>query len=479
MKSFITTLMRKLFCSIANLTVPSWLTLQGKPASFPPSAHGHPVTDLTGLDWNAVGGKPTQFLPSSHTHAVGDITGLNWGAVTGKPSTFPPDVHGHAVGDISGLSQAFDATLPLPLVRTTAQGYPLSASASETLGNFTIRLSTTTNFEGNGWSSQWTNEDFVFAGYNPATGARRWVKSASKYIYWESGYWYIYFVGIFGLIVLRAVGAYNANPAVLSYQHAPTSEASGGSIAITSLSGTAAGNPGTPAEALGQMCIVGDINQPRQVYVATQLAPQVWKSVDPVNLTREVVTASTPPVDDVLQLVTTLGSNRDVAFKIPNKGVPLSVRYVVTAGNNPAPLTASFAGGVLTYLLGLVGPPGSAVPSSTANQIKNLDISSLFPPDLMPIRFLPAGSDGTGVITTAMATTPLTASTPTTGAVGQFYVVDGPNGRNKYPFVCASVSPIKWESASASVVFNHTTQTWRIALLLGQPGTETTYYADF
>ena len=42
---------------------------------FPPAAHGHPWSDLTGV--------PTEFVPSAHQHAIGDVSGLQ-GALDGK-----------------------------------------------------------------------------------------------------------------------------------------------------------------------------------------------------------------------------------------------------------------------------------------------------------------------------------------------------------------------------------------------------------
>jgi hypothetical protein len=267
-------LMRKLFCSIAALTVPNWLTLQGKPGTFPPSAHGHPVTDITGLTWAAVASKPSSFPPSTHSHAISDITGL-----------------------VEFLA---------PLVRAD------------------------------------------------------------------------------------------------------------------------------------------------------------------------------PPQDDVFQSATVLGSDRDVVYKIPGNKGPLSVRYVLPAGSNPVPLTASFSGGVLTFNLGLAGTPGSAVPSTTANDLINLSIGGLFPPGSAPVRYLPVGSPGSGIIAASMTAMPLVAVAPTVGMLGQLCIVNGTNSLIQYPFVCVSVSPIKWASASSRVVFNSQTQTWLIVSYTGPAGGSiSTSYSPF
>lgn len=56
-----------------------WDDIQGKPSTFPPSAHTH--------DWSAITGKPSTFPPSAHTH--------DWNEIEGKPATFPPSSHTH------------------------------------------------------------------------------------------------------------------------------------------------------------------------------------------------------------------------------------------------------------------------------------------------------------------------------------------------------------------------------------------------
>ncbi|MGW1040049.1 tail fiber domain-containing protein [Streptomyces sp. NPDC002547] len=77
----------------------NWTTIEGKPATFTPTAHTHPWADVTG--------KPTTFAPSAHTHPWADVTGKpstfppsthshTWSSVTSKPSTFPPSSHSHS-----------------------------------------------------------------------------------------------------------------------------------------------------------------------------------------------------------------------------------------------------------------------------------------------------------------------------------------------------------------------------------------------
>lgn len=187
---------------------------------------------------------------------------------------------------------------------------------------------------------------------------------------------------------------------------------------------------------------------------------------------------SLPPQDEVLQMGTGFGGNRDVYFRVPADKGPLAIRYEIPAGANPSPLTASLSGGVLTYRLGLGGTPGSAVLNTTANAIINLSLDGIFAPGSVPIRNL-GGGDGTGIINSAMIATSLVPSFYTTAVVGQLCIVDGVNGIQQHAFVCVSASPIKWASASSSVVWNFTSQSWRIARVSGAPGSEIVTYSSF
>ncbi|WJN62880.1 minor tail protein [Streptomyces phage phiScoe23] len=81
--------------------VVNWITITGKPATFPPDPHVHPAPA-----WSEVTNKPSTFTPSSHTHAWSDITGEpafastshthSWSSITSKPSTFTPSSHSHS-----------------------------------------------------------------------------------------------------------------------------------------------------------------------------------------------------------------------------------------------------------------------------------------------------------------------------------------------------------------------------------------------
>lgn len=120
----------------------TWATLSGKPATFPPSAHGHAITDVAGLPealaaaggtpaWDDVTGKPAVFPPAAHQHPWSDLTGIPatfapaahthpWADITGKPSTYAPAAHVHAIADVTGLQTALDAKLTASLVSAFA-----------------------------------------------------------------------------------------------------------------------------------------------------------------------------------------------------------------------------------------------------------------------------------------------------------------------------------------------------------------------
>lgn len=83
----------------------TWSTLEGKPATFAPSAHTH--------DWADITGKPTSFPPAAHTHA--------WGDVAGKPATYPPSTHTHLWADITDRP-TIPAATPLGTAAPKAPG---------------------------------------------------------------------------------------------------------------------------------------------------------------------------------------------------------------------------------------------------------------------------------------------------------------------------------------------------------------------
>ena len=87
-----------------------WSDIQGRPAQFPPSSHGH--------SWSEITGKPSEFNPADHTHGWGDLTDVpsafnpsphihNWTEIAGKPSVFVPAAHSHKWSDLTQVPTSF------------------------------------------------------------------------------------------------------------------------------------------------------------------------------------------------------------------------------------------------------------------------------------------------------------------------------------------------------------------------------------
>lgn len=85
--------------------------LQGIPATFAPSAHGH--------SWSEIANKPTMYPPTAHGHAWSEITGKpsefepaphihTWQQIAQKPGTFPPETHFHSWNEIENKPNVFN-----------------------------------------------------------------------------------------------------------------------------------------------------------------------------------------------------------------------------------------------------------------------------------------------------------------------------------------------------------------------------------
>lgn len=108
----------------------AWGNLGGKPSTFPPSAHGHSKSEITGLTTETAnatantlalrdsGGRLSVGAPTSggnattKTYVDAEVTaGKAWANLTGKPSTFPPSTHTHTKAQVTGLTtEAVEAT---------------------------------------------------------------------------------------------------------------------------------------------------------------------------------------------------------------------------------------------------------------------------------------------------------------------------------------------------------------------------------
>lgn len=57
--------------------VVAWKDIKSKPAEFPPAAHEHNLTQMTGaLPWSRVSNKPSEFPAASHKHTASDLNGV-------------------------------------------------------------------------------------------------------------------------------------------------------------------------------------------------------------------------------------------------------------------------------------------------------------------------------------------------------------------------------------------------------------------
>lgn len=128
---------------------PDWDDITNKPSTFTPSAHTHPISDVTGLQ-AALDGKQASgsYANATHSHVISDVTGLqtaldgkqddlvsgtniktingesilgsgnisvsggsastDWADITNKPSAFTPSAHTHVINDVTGLQTALD-----------------------------------------------------------------------------------------------------------------------------------------------------------------------------------------------------------------------------------------------------------------------------------------------------------------------------------------------------------------------------------
>lgn len=129
-----------------------WNDIQNKPSTFPPSAHTHIISDVTGLSDVAV---------KAHTHEnkttldkFGEVdskptfngeeigSGVSsWNDLEDKPTTFPPSEHTHQIADVSGLQDSLDSkvssvngqtgTVTIPTASATEAGLMSAADKSK------------------------------------------------------------------------------------------------------------------------------------------------------------------------------------------------------------------------------------------------------------------------------------------------------------------------------------------------------------
>lgn len=89
-------------------------------------------------DWNGITNKPATFAPSAHTHPISDVTGLQT-ALDGKQAagSYAAASHSHVIGDVTGLQTALDgkqATLVSGTNIKTVNGNNLLGSGDVVIG---------------------------------------------------------------------------------------------------------------------------------------------------------------------------------------------------------------------------------------------------------------------------------------------------------------------------------------------------------
>lgn len=84
----------------------TWASISGKPSTFTPSAHTHLIADVTGLQTALDAKLEAGANVSVLTNDAGYITSVSWGDISGIPASFPPDAHVHAISDVTGLTTA-------------------------------------------------------------------------------------------------------------------------------------------------------------------------------------------------------------------------------------------------------------------------------------------------------------------------------------------------------------------------------------
>lgn len=85
-----------------------WGDITGEPATFPPDAHAHPISEVTNLQTTLDGKAPAHAHPYAAT------------------------VHGHAIADTAGLQTALDAATQI--LAWNGSAYALAATANVYVG---------------------------------------------------------------------------------------------------------------------------------------------------------------------------------------------------------------------------------------------------------------------------------------------------------------------------------------------------------
>jgi hypothetical protein len=104
----------------------AWTDVSGKPSTYPPSTHNHPISEVVNLQTTLDGKSPV-----GHTHAYSSLTGI--------PATFAPSAHTHPQSDVTNLVS--DLALKAPLASPAFSGNP--TAPTPTAGDNDTSIATT------------------------------------------------------------------------------------------------------------------------------------------------------------------------------------------------------------------------------------------------------------------------------------------------------------------------------------------------
>ena len=167
-----------------------WNDITNKPSTFPPSAHTHPISEVTNLQTtldnkvDKVIGKQlsTEDYTTAEKNKLAGIqsgaevnVNADWNAISGdahilnKPSTFTPSTHTHEISDINNLQVSLENKLDKPtsdgtyLVKKTGDIISYEIFSSVGLSNYYTKTETYSQTEINGFLSGKQNS----IGYTP------------------------------------------------------------------------------------------------------------------------------------------------------------------------------------------------------------------------------------------------------------------------------------------------------------------------
>jgi hypothetical protein len=130
----------------SDLQAIGWDKITGKPASYPATAHGHPISDVTGLQ-SALDSKSNvghthdftaAFAPISHRHP--------WSQLDSVPSTFPPPVA--SASTLGGVKVGSGLSIDAQGSLFVSYAYVLPAATGSTLGGVKIGANITIQADG-------------------------------------------------------------------------------------------------------------------------------------------------------------------------------------------------------------------------------------------------------------------------------------------------------------------------------------------